>query len=97
MFKSFIGIFKKSKQQDKEKISKDIIPEGEIEDNDQKQIDEIIKNTQQTVSKNSLFYLSLDILEDDRKIFSETTKEEISKIESVTLWDKYYINLTKWE
>ena len=97
MFKSIVGIFKKSKPEDKDKTSKDTVPDSEKEDNDQKQIDEIVKNTKHTVSKNIPFYLFLDKIEDDRKIFSETIKEEISKIDSIILWDKYNTNKVKWE
>ena len=97
MFKNFIGIFKKSKPEDKEKISKEIVPEAEKEENDDKQIDEIIKNNVQPISKNSPFYLALDNQEDERKIICETIKVEISQIVSVTLWDKYYIKLKNWE
>lgn len=97
MFKNFIGIFKKKKPEDKEKISKENVPEVEKEENDDKQIEEIIKSNSQKSSKNSPAYLLLDTSDESRQIIGQTVKEEMSQILAITLWDKYYQMIKNWE
>lgn len=100
MFKSFMGIFKKDKKDDKkenkDKAPKESDQENEKEEADEKQIDDLLKDEQMIITKNSPFFFFLE-KDEDRKIVSERISEEIQAVNSTVLWDKFDPLLRTWE
>lgn len=94
-----MGIFKKNKSDDKEKIQKDAAPEpekAEKEEGDEKRFDDLMKENQSNVNKNSPFFLFLEN-DEDRKIVTEIINEHINSINTLNMTEAFFTILEKWE
>ena len=96
MLKSFMGIFKKNKSDDKDKCQIDAAPEPEKDEVDEKKMDDLLKDNQYIINKNSPFYLFLEN-EDDRKIHCEYVQQEINKFITLPLTEAFFLLLKSWE
>ena len=88
---------KKNKKEEKEKLPKDLVVDGEKEETDEKQIDELINSNEIPLNnKNNAYFLYLE-RDDERKIITEVVKGKLFDVNSQTLWEAFLPMLQKWE